>query len=252
MIKLKSNVITKLVIVFLSFIMLFSIFIIAKSYLSSNTHESKYEDFVNKNWTSYGDSITYLNSWQPYVCNNFPDLDHTNLGINGTTIAHIPSLEKILPCFINETRLNNVKASNPDIITILGGTNDCAHQVAIGDDSEFSKPMDEKNKTTFKGAYSFLIETLLEWKPSLTIVLITTIHSPYDSIFSIKLADYAKATIDVAKYYSLPCIDVFGKSGINLSNIYEYTYDGIHPNDAGGQIIAGMVIKEFDSLLVNN
>ena len=200
-----------------------------------------------KSFTSYGDSITYQNMWQPYVVDYF-NFKHTNLGIGSTTVTYLEDKEERYPSFTNEARISAIKESNPDIITILGGTNDCHYQAVIGDDSEFGKKLNEKDKATFKGAYSFLIETLLNWKPSLKIVLLTPMQTSYTYSYNKKYYDYAKAVKDIALYYAIPIIDTYSESNISYFNNAMYTKDGIHPNEEGGKNIANLVIDKFKSI----
>lgn len=192
--------------------------------------------------TSYGDSITYFNLWQPYVASYF-NLTHTALGVVSSTLALVPAYEATYPCFVNEARIQAIKDSDPDIVTILGGANDLARSVAIGTDSEFTAALNSKNKENFKGAYSFLIETLLTWKPSLEIIILSTMQSSnYD------YNTYSDACRDVAYFYSLPFVDLNNGSGISKFNGAQYFSDGIHPNVAGAKRIASLVIDKLKSI----
>lgn len=196
----------------------------------------------NLKLTTYGDSIVYRNAWQPFLLNKY-DFIHTNLGIGSTTMAYVASVEQEFPCMVNNDRIAEVKNSNPDIIIIMGGTNDCHRNVDIGTDAEFGKSISEKNKANFKGAYSFLIETLLNWKPTLKIILMTPMHSYAEITYSYNNSydDFAQAVRDIAHYYALNIVDTNNYSGISKFDYSTYTVDGLHPNEAGGKIIANLV-----------
>ncbi|CAK0767706.1 hypothetical protein CCP3SC15_360032 [Gammaproteobacteria bacterium] len=196
---------------------------------------------TGKHFTSYGDSVTAQESWQPAVIADI-GMSHTNLGIGSTTLAYVPAWEATYPSFVNATRLAALEASNPDIITILGGANDLARSVPIGTSAEFSAALGSKNKETFLGAYSFLIETLLTWKPTLEIILMTMYKSGYNTY-----PTYVQATLDVADFYALPCINLNNESGFSPFNIATYTTDNLHPNAAGGKRIATLVIDKMRS-----
>jgi lysophospholipase L1-like esterase len=207
-----------------------------------------------KNWTSFGDSITYRNLWQPYVISSLGFV-HTNCGIGSTALAG-PSLSGG-DSFWMDSRITAVKNSNPDVLTIMGGTNDQYYNIYIGDNSEFTKEIASKNTNLFKGAYSYIIETLLAWKPSLRIFLMTTPYTTASNGFTgreyinattgLKALDFAQATRDVAQYYGLPCIDIFGESGINYPTITTFLSDNVHPNDSGAQRMAQVVIERMRS-----
>lgn len=194
-------------------------------------------------FTSYGDSITFRNSWQPYVAEYF-ELVHTNLGIGSTTLAYVEQYEAEYPSFVNANRVQGVKDSNPDILTILGGTNDRHRGVTIGTNAECTKLLADKDKTTYKGALSWLIETFLTWKPTLEIVILT----PLQGNWGYDYTEYVNAAKEVAHFYALPFINLFEESGISIFNAATYTTDGLHPNEAGGKRIADLVISKLNSL----
>ena len=197
-----------------------------------------------KDFVSYGDSITAQEKWQPYVINEF-ELKHTNLGVGSSTLAYVAEQEEKYPCMVNADRIQAIKDADPDIITLWGGTNDAHLNVKIGTIAEFSKMRDAKDKTTYIGAYSYLIETLRAWKPNLQIVILTTMQSFYDNN---DYKAYADAAMKVAQYYKIPVVDTYSKSGITKETSEEFLADGLHPNDVGGKKIAALVIEKFRQL----
>ena len=147
-------------------------------------------------------------------------------------------------------------AADPDIVTILGGANDLAADIPIGDKSQLSALLSVKDKNTFIGAYSYIIETLLAWKPALRIVILGTTWAHMDGkdySDTVTYTDYSNASRTVAEYYGLPFVDLHGNCGFNQFTMEDepyniYSSDHIHPNDAGGKIIASLVDKVFDGL----
>lgn len=203
------------------------------------------DNIRGKNWASLGDSITFKNKWQPILVELF-GLNHTNCGIGSTTLAgQRPT------AFWQDVRLNAVKAANPDIVTILGGANDIVYNVPIGTDDDFTN----KNVDTFLGAYAYIIENLLTWKPLLRIVLLGTTWAHNDgkdlpSVTSgLTYTDYSNATKKVAQYYGLKFADLHGETGFNKFTQSAWFPDAIHPNDAGGAQIASIVVPEFDKIV---
>ena len=204
----------------------------------------------NKKWASFGDSITQYAKWQPYVIQEL-GLIHTNCGQSSTPVCGSTS-----SAFHQDTRLNAVKSSNPDVITILGGANDCNMGLPLGTIEECEKTLNNKNKNTFYGAYSYIIEKLLTWKPSLRIFIMTTMFAYYEAphqTTGLTFKDYAKACKEIAYYYSLPCIDLRGEMGLNKITASELLEsDRIHPNDLGGKRIAELVIRELKNIKIIN
>lgn len=200
-------------------------------------------------WTSYGDSLTFRNNWQPWVLSKLSNLIHTNLGIGSTTMAYIGDREAQYPCFVNEARIQAIKDANPDILTVFGGTNDCHLYVPLGTDAQFTTALASKDKTTFKGAFSFLIETLLAWKPTLKIIVMTPIQGIYDNAKTANYKAFAEASKAVADFYSLNFVDFHGRSGISDITASTFlTSDQIHPNVLGGKRLANLMIPEFINL----
>lgn len=206
-----------------------------------------------KIWAGLGDSLTAQSSsypgllWSPMV-ENATGLVFKNCGIGSTALAG------------NGTnafwkRLQAVIDYNPDIVTILGGANDLYEDVPIGTNEEYSKAIASKDCNTFKGAYSYIIETLLTWKPSLRLLLLTTSYAHNDGAdhtpgIGLTYKDYANATLSVAEYYGIPTVDLYRNMGINkLTQGTTYTRgDKIHWNARASQVVASLVIAKLEEI----
>lgn len=207
------------------------------TFVAENPHKSK----VNiEKLVTFGDSHVQRGVWQPKVLEYFGITSHVNLGIGSSTVAINDKATK-LPLVADE-RIEEIKNENPDTIIIIGGTNDVHLETPLGTNEELSKAIESKNKRTFYGAYGYLVETLLAWKPTLQIVLCTTPQGYYDTIHPLKYAEVSKAIIEIAFFYSLPVADVFGKCGINKVNLTTYSDDLIHYNELGNKRISSVII----------
>ena len=83
-------------------------------------------ELSGKSWDSFGDSITDHGFWQPLVLQDIP-LEHRDHGISGSCVCG-PGLNP----FWSEERISALIADQPDIITIMGGTNDFFSAYPIG------------------------------------------------------------------------------------------------------------------------
>lgn len=198
---------------------------------------------IGKRWLSYGDSITDHGFWQETVWRRY-GLDHYDAGRGGTCVCGFGPNP-----FWSEARLNEIMQADPDLITIMGGTNDFLSAYPLGDDTQFDKAPEQKDIDTFIGAYSYIIEVLRNWKPNVQIVVMTTpnnfssFQSDNKNNAGLTVADYAEACRQVAAHYGLICVDVFSIPYADADAFYaEYT-DGIHPNLQGAQKIGELVAQ---------
>lgn len=196
-----------------------------------------------KKWVSLGDSITARETWQSYVVNEL-GLVHTNCGIGSTCLSGTSAT-----AFWQDARLDAVKEADPDIVTILGGANDLVTVGVIGYESDLVS----KNTNTFIGAYSYIIDNLLSWKPSLEIMILATTwahDNGAEFTDNVTYGDYASACERVAKWYGIPYVDLYHNAGFNQYTLGDgvnavYSSDHIHPNSAGGKKIASLVIAKI-------
>lgn len=228
---------------------------------------------------SLGDSITY-----GYVPRNHPNyvpnqntqlpsyacltaqrlgMSFVNAGITGSTVAEGGSSS---PMCIRYTDLPN----DADIITLMGGTNDKANGVSLGNFSD-------RGTTTFYGA----LHTVMQGLYTKYIGGITTSTGKAKKIIvctPIKLLDKTKssqtntiahnagvlvewdawidAIKEVAAFYSLPVCDMYNLSGINphldrtlhgtvsgYTGYYNpYIPDGTHPTQEGHEMMADLLV----------
>lgn len=145
--------------------------------------------------------------------------------------------------------------SEADVVVVFGGTNDYGHG-----DAPLGKMTDRTNDT-FYGAMHNLCRALIERYPYSIIVIITPTHRLEEErlinergIRNVAtLADYVNAERQVAEYYSLPLLDLYAASSLNPSvkKTQElYMPDGLHPNDAGHELIAKRLLGFLNSLSI--
>ncbi len=125
-----------------------------------------------------------------------------------------------------------------DIIVVFGGTNDFGHGDApIG---EFS----DRTPDTFYGALHYLYSYLMTEYPASAIFVCTPLHRLTENEPDMKgrvLSDYVDMIKEVARYYSLPVIDLYSTYGVQPmidAQREKYVPDGLHPNDAGHVLLS--------------
>ena len=194
---------------------------------------------------TYGDSHVAQGLWQDAVVTYFNISSHTNLGVSSSTVA-INSSATVAP-FVDATRIAGIETADPDTIIIIGGTNDVHLETPMGTRSELSASLNNKNKNTFYGAYSYLIETLLTWKPTLKIIMCTTPQGYYDSMHTTSYEEISNIIKDIANYYSIPVANIFGDCGINKTNLSTYSNDLIHYNSTGNKRVSKLIISTINN-----
>lgn len=213
-------------------------------YIGTESSQVSVPDVRNMRWLSYGDSITDGGFWQAAVAEHF-DLDHIESGISGSCVGG-----PLDNAFSADLRLNQVYESEPQLITILGGTNDFYSNLALGEPLELSKPLAEKDRMTFYGAYSYLVESLQQHLPDAEIVIMTT---PLNNTWFIEanlnaegltIMDYANVSAEIARFYSLALVDM-REIYPNVEEFSADFADGIHPNLQGAEKISRALIERM-------
>ncbi len=178
-----------------------------------------------------------------------------NYGIGGTRIA---PRQKLTENARHEqpfgTRVDAMDP-NADVVVVFGGTNDFGHG-----DAPLGTFADTTDRT-FYGAFKKLCVQLIEKYPGKPIVIITPLHrcsednvlgdGHYKMPLGTPLSAFVQAEREVAAYYSLPVLDLWATSGLQpcIPIIKEkFMPDGLHPNDAGYQILAEKIAAYLKTL----
>ena len=136
-----------------------------------------------------------------------------------------------------------------DVVCVFGGTNDFGHGDALLGSFE------DRTADTFCGALNVLYSSLLTKYPSAHIVVFTPLHRLNEENLRgdgskaqdvAPLQTYVELIRQAAEHYSLPVLDLYAQSGLqpNVPAIRErFVPDGLHPNDAGHEILAEKIIS---------
>ena len=134
-----------------------------------------------------------------------------------------------------------------DFVILSFATNDAKSGEQYG---ELGKTTDTTFPTkTFLGAYRNCINHILTLKPSVKIILWTSIPRDYlpgesghfgidtPNANGLTLADFNQGVRDLGQLYSFPIVDMFLNSNLNTFNIPLYTFEGVHLTNPGYQFV---------------
>ena len=203
-------------------------------------------NFLGDSITRYGYYINTLENKYNIIANRYGLVN--SCIANGTSSSVQSFLERY-----------STMTDNCDAIIVFGGINDFTHNIALGSFEKYNS--DGSLDNTFYGALHTLCRGLRNKYIEKPIIFLTPLHENYnDGNYDLRefkleediitfqkygsgdiLKKYVDAIKEVCQFYAIPVIDTNGISGIcpiienNSSN---YTLDGLHPNQKGGDRIA--------------
>lgn len=192
-----------------------------------------------KKWSAIGDSITFAQGLTAYhaVASTILGIPTVvNMGINGSTLAN--NAQGMV------TRYTSVSADT-DLITVAGGTNDWGLNVPLG-------TITDTVNTTFYGALNIMCDGFYTNYKGVAVAFFTPLHRQNESSGGSLVAntngnlltDFRDAIITVCNKFSIPVFDLNRMGGfypVNSTFNTNYTIDGLHPNNAGHQLIGNKV-----------
>jgi len=167
--------------------------------------------------------------------------DAHNYGVSGTRIARQtkPTTNRTRNDFTFELR-EQIMCRDVDAVVVFGGTNDYGH----GDSSFGSVDSDDEDIYTFCGAVNSLISALKRDFPKAELVFMTPLHRKGEEQPRREggepLADYANALKSICAKRGIKVIDLFGMNPLDPEDPAVIP-DGLHPNDAGHEVLARTV-----------
>ena len=231
--------------------------------------------WANKKMLCIGDSITD----QAYWVNSLASLLGTvvyNRGLSGTTVAD-SSVANSFCERLDKPSDNTLIAKSSgfpteaDLVLVFGGINDWG-RIRDQELGTFNAAVD---RTTFYGAWHYLLRGLKAKYPNAVICVLNLHHTyKYDSFvnwheieynnpedetqgWSIcqnnkgnTLEDYRTVIKNVATFYGCHIIDLAncGMSFLDSTDRDNYTTDGLHPNEAGGAVIAKYIAAQLKAI----
>ena len=139
--------------------------------------------------------------------------------------------------------------SDVALVTIAYGCNDARTNVPLG-------TVNSTDVTTFAGALNQLLRKIYTDNPECRVIVLTPTQRLYVSDFGIGtanangnyLVDFVDMCKKVAAKRSTKCIDMYRDCGINQTNLYYYTVEGVHPVNQGFARMKGANIPVLDDM----
>jgi len=218
-------------------------------------------DSITHNWLKYpsGDKSTvnnvsgskygelgYDSSYVVQITKKAELTSAINAAWSGGTVAYLPRNNsrptwKSLVLGVIDHEEDVKKA---DYAFIFYGTNDYTDQVEIG---EINDPIDitSRKNANFKTSYNFAIQKLYEYNPDIKIIAMNVMYRTYPasgSFFQVK--HYNAAIAEVCEANHVKVVDMYSLfDSKNFKAGSTYTDDGLHPNDAGYNVITEYLLK---------
>lgn len=219
----------------------------------------------NKKIAILGDSITAGGQYTT-VLHNHANVTILNYGVSGTRIANYVNDDQ------SNSFLNRVSTmdDSADLAIVFGGVNDWGSGTILGSLSTLN------DNSTFYGALYQMTTALINKYGAEKIIYMTPLHAQSPSAekeeytynngvlspnkYGIAqgtgyLIDYVNAIIEIATLFSIQVIDLYHNVGICPlvpSNSTLYTQDGLHPNAAGGALIAKYIKPIIENTISKN
>ena len=209
-----------------------------------------------------GDSITEGHGTSDWGTKPFHQLlrircglaEARNYGKGGTKIARLPVVTD--HPFDQDFNLRAPDMNHDaDAVVVFGGTNDFGHgTIPLGD-------MDSRDIHTFYGGLHSLCTFLINTYKDKPIIFMTPLHrlnEVLDHNNRVKdgntnarpLVEFVRAVREVCEFYGIPVLDLYRDCalyGQNWAWCEKYMPDGLHPSDAGHELIANKLQKFLEN-----
>ncbi len=209
----------------------------------------------NKKWCAIGDSITEKNfrsnqNYHYYISQAVGGMTVYNYGISGSGFYN------------RQAVADNISESDIDFITVFLGTND------YGNGGSNNKPLGafgDTGTSTISGCIDTLLTGLLNKFPTKKIAVFTPLprlgnwgSNATTNAQGYTLEHLSNMIMAYAKHYSIPCLDLYHESSLPVwipaANTAYFKAsstlepDGLHPNDAGHQVLATKIQKFLEGI----
>ncbi len=211
-------------------------------------YSNSFSKLKGKVLAAYGDSTTWYGGWLRLV-ENVTGLSVYNNGYGSASMSTYRG-DNIL---CDDDRIDKLMSCDPDIVTILSGLN--SGDTLIGDEGDFFVEVGQEDKSTFLGAYSYVVKRILTIKPHVKIIVMTTSYNDYEykndggnEITGLSSLDFARASKKVAEYFGLQIADLRHTTQMNKYTSDLMLSDNVHFSMRGEEAIAGTLLRELKNI----
>ena len=198
----------------------------------------------NTNRPTQTGGIEFISGYQQYLRKLGAEV--TSKGYSGYPIAtgtggEYPSI------YTTVTSTEQLDFSGYDYVIIQAGSNDLNYDVPVGEIATLYANANV-DTTTLLGAYGALTTYIRTSNPSCIVIWVTPLPSGKALKDFNKNNAYREGMLAAGAFWGCPVIDTMSLSGYNPNtNQLTYTYDGMHPNNAGMAIYG----KLFSNFILN-
>lgn len=232
------------------------------------------ESFKEKTILCLGDSITHDGLYTTPL-SSLLDAKIINRGSSGSSIAikgnNISFVERVQLPQSDESGTALGMPTKADVVIFYGGVNDW-----MASSVDFGTTKEGENTDTFCGSVFFVFNKLKQYYPNASFFVVNNynVYSPnvFPTVSEIKYADnedgvyeyvrntqgktfddYRNAIIEISKLFGFKMIDLknVGFSFFKKTDREKYSYlnngnyDGLHPNEDGGKLMAKHMAKQM-------
>ena len=209
-------------------------------------------DSITHNWAKYpyGDT-SVVNDTTSLGYNYIPKLNDkckfasiTNAAWSGGTMATVKNGERLLyKSFSYCVEANKKAIEEADYIFIWYGTNDYTDQINIGSTSAYQDiPSSAEEVSSFAGGMKYGVNKILEYQNNAQLIFFNLLFRTYGANGTkYSIQDYNNAIQEICATYMLKCLDMY--SIFDRDDFGKYSNDGLHPNDAGYQVITDFILN---------
>lgn len=216
---------------------------------------------------SFGDSTVNNYNWQPQVQAVLGLSRYDNNGIGGTRISYRHDIDDQTSCGVDDARINAI-ANDIDWLSILFGINDHGQNVPLGALTDKGvRTADSFDPYTFYGACELMAlklktkfpNTRMLWMGQTYVDRFAQKPSGWSDSLTNTLEltqwDYEEAVRQVCRKWGIPFVSMIEECGWDSTNITSFVTNEpsvpgayVHPNQAGGNRMAEVVIARARSL----
>jgi lysophospholipase L1-like esterase len=216
--------------------------------------------WYNKNGCLVGDSITA----EGFAPASYPVGTYSDRIVNKLKLRTITKYGNSGYCYGSggsgngnsmaaDSILTTIGEAAADLYVILLGTNDFGKGVALGDPTNIADTTASPDTSTVGGCRK-MIKYLKDNRPDAQVVVCTPLPRTNEEVandIGNKLVTYVDAIKSVAKFYNVPCCDLFTQcsfTSASANTMSRFFLDGLHPNILGYERMTDVQVQVIRTL----